>query len=67
MQPYKNTTELDVATLVSRMIAERTITYQQHQALTRLVLADGRIDESERRQINRLFDAIQTGLVKIVS
>jgi uncharacterized membrane protein YebE (DUF533 family) len=29
------------------------------------VLADGTIDEQERRQINRLFDAIQMGMVKI--
>jgi uncharacterized membrane protein YebE (DUF533 family) len=31
-----------------------------------MVMADGNIDEHERQQINRLFDAIQTGRIKVV-
>jgi len=31
-----------------------------------LVLADGSVDEQELQQINRLFDAIQTGRVKVL-
>lgn len=56
----------DVTQLVDRFIANRTISYEQYRQLSRAVLADGTVDELERRQINRLFDAIQIGSVKIV-
>ena len=56
----------NVSEIVDRMITSRNITQQQYQRLSALVLADGTVDEQERRQINRLFDAIQTGMVKIV-
>jgi uncharacterized tellurite resistance protein B-like protein len=56
----------DVKTLVDGLIAQRRINYQQYQQLSHLILADGTIDEQERRQINRLFDAIQIGAVKIL-
>jgi hypothetical protein len=51
--------------LVSQVLEERYITQVQYQTLSALVLADGTVDEVERQQINRLFDAIQTGRVKI--
>jgi HJR/Mrr/RecB family endonuclease len=56
----------DVKALVDQLIAERRLTYQQYQQFSHLVLADGVIDDQERRQINRLFDAIQMGVVKIL-
>ncbi|WP_035984902.1 hypothetical protein [Leptolyngbya sp. KIOST-1] len=52
--------------LVSQCIQARTITQAQYQQLTALVLADGTVDESERKQVNRLFDAIQVGRVRIL-
>ncbi|PSR16964.1 hypothetical protein C8255_15055 [filamentous cyanobacterium CCP3] len=55
-----------ITDLVSRCIQARTITQVQYQELTALVLADGTVDESERKQVNRLFDAIQVGRVRIV-
>ncbi|MGF1518815.1 MAG: hypothetical protein ACFCVB_13570 [Nodosilinea sp.] len=55
-----------ITELVSHFIQARTISQAQYQELTALVLADGTVDESERRQVNRLFDAIQSGRVKIV-
>ncbi len=55
-----------ITELVSQFIQARTISQAQYQELTALVLADGTVDESERRQVNRLFDAIQSGRVKIV-
>ncbi len=55
-----------ITELVSQLIQARTISQAQYQELTALVLADGTVDESERRQVNRLFDAIQNGRVKIV-
>lgn len=55
-----------VIAMVDQLIRSRRITHQQYQNLSSVVLADGNVDETERRQINRLFDAIQSGLVKIV-
>jgi hypothetical protein len=55
-----------ITDLVSQFIQARTISQAQYQELTALVLADGTVDESERKQVNRLFDAIQTGRVKIL-
>ncbi|MEY3300006.1 MAG: hypothetical protein RLZZ597_3266 [Cyanobacteriota bacterium] len=54
-----------VTELVNQVLEDRYITQAQYQTLSALVLADGTVDESERQQINRLFDAIQTGRVKI--
>ncbi|NJN02542.1 MAG: hypothetical protein HC873_01675 [Leptolyngbyaceae cyanobacterium SL_1_1] len=59
-------TEADVTQLVDRFISARTISYSQYRELSRTVLADGTVDERERYQINRLFDAIQKGMVKLV-
>ncbi|MGB3137143.1 MAG: hypothetical protein WBG38_00485 [Nodosilinea sp.] len=55
-----------ITDLVSRCIQARTVSQNQYQELTALVLADGTVDEGERKQVNRLFDAIQGGRVKIV-
>lgn len=55
-----------ITELVSQFIQARAISQTQYQELTALVLADGTVDESERKQVNRLFDAIQLGRVKIL-
>ena len=55
-----------VTQLVEQLIRAKCITYTQYQTLSKMVLADGTIDEQERCQINRLFDAIKTGAVRIV-
>ena len=56
----------EVTQLVDQLIKTKRITYTQYQSLSKLVLADGTVDEQERCQINRLFDAIQTGIIRIV-
>ena len=56
----------EVTQLVDQLIKTKRITYTQYQSLSKLVLADGTVDEQERCQINRLFDAIQTGAIRIV-
>lgn len=55
-----------LTSLVNQVFANRKITQQQYQRLTTLVLADGSIDEQELRQINRLFDAVQDGRIKVM-
>ncbi|MEL6383671.1 MAG: hypothetical protein AAFQ89_14695 [Cyanobacteria bacterium J06626_18] len=57
----------ELTALVDSCIAARNITYTQYQKLSAMVLADGNVDDQERKQINRLFDAIQAGMVKIVT
>lgn len=54
-----------VTQLVDQVLQARSISQDQYQELSAIVLADGTIDEIERKQINRLFDAIQNGRVKI--
>lgn len=66
MSREESQTKLDVAQFVERLIASRQISYQQYYQLSAAILADGKVDEEERRQINRLFDAIQRGYVKII-
>lgn len=56
----------EVVQLVDQLIRAKRITYPQYQSLSKLVLADGTVDEQERRQINRLFDAIQAGAIRIM-
>lgn len=56
----------EVTQLVDRLIRTKRITYAQYQTLSKMVLADGTVDEQERRQINRLFDAIQSGAIRIM-
>lgn len=60
------TEKTEVAQLVDRLIRAKRITYTQYQTLSKMVLADGTVDEQERRQINRLFDAIQAGAIRIM-
>ncbi len=55
-----------LVTLVDQFLAARKITHYQYRVLCGMVLADGTIDEVERQQINRLFDAIQSGQVKVL-
>lgn len=66
MQTHDSCPDSNVATLINQLIASRRITLRQYQELSAAVLADGAIDEQERYQINRLFDAIQNGAVKFV-
>lgn len=58
---------VDVSVVVEQIILSRQISYQQYHQLSAAILADGKVDEAERSQINRLFDAIQSGRVRIVN
>lgn len=58
---------VDISLVVEKIILSRQISYQQYNQLSAAILADGKVDEEERYQINRLFDAIQAGRVRIVN
>ncbi len=66
MGSQESQTTLDIAQFVNQLIISRQISYRQYYQLSAAILADGKVDEEERRQINRLFDAIQAGYVKII-
>ena len=55
-----------LSSLVDQFMATRNISQRQYRRLSQLVLADGSIDEQELREINRLFDAIQTGRIRVI-
>ncbi|MGJ5675232.1 MAG: hypothetical protein ACR9NN_16750 [Nostochopsis sp.] len=61
-----NKPELSVETIVNQIIKSGKISRQDHSLLTSSALRNGKIDEGERRQINRVFDHIQTGRLKLV-
>ncbi|PMB52734.1 hypothetical protein CEN39_08320 [Fischerella thermalis CCMEE 5201] len=62
-----NKSELAVEAIVNRIIASGEMSRHDHALLTSTVLNNGEIDEGERRQINRIFDRIQTGRLKLVN
>jgi len=61
------TPPLDITEMVDHLISLGKITHQQYQQLHQTILADNHIDERERCQINRMFDAIRQGQVRILS
>ena len=62
-----NQCQLSVKIIVDQIIASGKMSRQDHILLTSIVLADGGVGESERRQINRIFNQIQTGQLKLVN
>jgi hypothetical protein len=67
MESQKSESTLNISHFVENLIVSRKISHQQYHQLSAAILADGEIDEEDRYQINRLFDAIRTGQVRIVN
>jgi hypothetical protein len=57
---------LTVRQLVDSITASGKMSRQDHLRLTSAILSDNQITEEERRQINRAFDCIQMGRLKLV-
>jgi hypothetical protein len=55
-----------VKKIVDRIIISGKMSRQDHKLLTSTVLANGNINDTDRRQINRIFDYIQTGQLKLI-
>ncbi|MDJ0677002.1 MAG: hypothetical protein QNJ36_16740 [Calothrix sp. MO_167.B42] len=58
--------ELFIQKLVDRIITSGKMNRQDYSLLTSTIIADGEVSDVERRQINRIFDYIQTGRLKLV-
>jgi hypothetical protein len=66
MESQECQSTIDVAQFVGKLISSRQISRRQYEQLSAAILADGKIDQEELRQINRLFDAIRAGQLRIV-
>lgn len=53
--------------LIDRIGETNQITRSEHLLLTTAMLSGKNITEEDRRQINRILDAIQSGRVKIIT
>lgn len=58
---------VDIRRTVERLIASRQLSYREYHNFCAVILSDNQIDEDERLQINRLFDAVQSGKLKVVN
>jgi acetamidase/formamidase len=61
-----NQSKLAVKKIVDRILRSGKMSRQDHILLTSTVLAEGNVSEVNRRQLNRLFDHIQTGQLKLI-
>ncbi|QIR36927.1 hypothetical protein HCG51_09390 [Tolypothrix sp. PCC 7910] len=58
--------EIAVKQIVDKILSSGKMSRQDHNLLTSTILANGDITEGERRLINRVFDHIQTGQLKLL-
>ncbi|AFY34103.1 hypothetical protein [Calothrix sp. PCC 7507] len=66
-QPVNNQTEIAVKKIVDRILFSGRMSRQDYTLLTSAVLNHSDLSDEERRQINRIFDRIQTGQLQLVN
>lgn len=59
--------EMSVKQIVDRILRSGKMSRQDHTLLTSTVFNKRDVREGERRQINRVFNHIQTGQLKLVN
>jgi hypothetical protein len=57
---------LNIHQLIARIVESNEIARREQLQLTSAMLNDKHINEEDRRQINRIFDHIQSGRIKII-
>lgn len=62
----QNKQGLSINQIVETIMTSGKIARGQHIRLTNAILSENLITDEERRQINRIFDYIQIGKIKIV-
>lgn len=65
-QAVNSPTEVAVKKIVDRIILLGRMSRQDHTKLISTAFAHGELSGEERRQINRIFDRIQTGQLQLV-
>ncbi|AUT03223.1 hypothetical protein CLI64_23980 [Nostoc sp. CENA543] len=65
---HKTTNSIDTTTkqIVDRIIRSGKMSSQDHHLLTSTVFSHHRMSDEARRQINRVFDYIQSGQLKLI-
>ncbi|NJR63714.1 MAG: hypothetical protein HC769_36050 [Cyanobacteria bacterium CRU_2_1] len=58
--------KLTIKPMVEQIIVTGQMSRNQHLQLTSAMLSDPKITYEDRRQINRIFDYIQTGRIRLV-
>lgn len=66
MRSIQNQSNSAIQHLVDRVITAGAMTRQEHLSLTSILLAEQRITDDDRHRINRIFDYIQTGRLKLI-
>lgn len=56
---------LSIKTITERIIESGQLSRQEHLQLTSVVLSDAKLSNEDRRQINLIFDYLQTGRLKL--
>lgn len=62
-----NQSKMSVKQIVDRIVRSGKMSPQDHSLLIATVFNQGNFLEEERRQINRVFNHIQTGQVKLIN
>lgn len=57
---------LNIHQLMARIVESNEIGRREQLQLTSAMLKDNNLTEEDRRQINRIFDHIQSGRIKII-
>ncbi|BAZ68720.1 MAG: hypothetical protein KME28_19935 [Pelatocladus maniniholoensis HA4357-MV3] len=65
-QTLEKKSELTIETIVNRILTSGEMSRQDYALLTSHVFTNDEMDERGRRQINRVFDYIQTGRLRLV-
>lgn len=70
LQTETQRTELEQAShigaIIDRAIAQGVISAKEHELLLKQIHADGRIDETEKKLLSRLFSAMQSGALRLI-
>ncbi|HEY9860400.1 MAG TPA: hypothetical protein V6D16_12895 [Candidatus Obscuribacterales bacterium] len=56
---------LSIKTITDRIIESGQLSRQEHLQLTSVILSDSKLSNQDRRQINLIFDYLQTGRLKL--
>jgi hypothetical protein len=56
---------LSIKTITDRIIESGQLSRREHLQLTSVILSDSKLSNQDRRQINLIFDYLQTGRLKL--
>lgn len=60
-----NQPDLEFEKTITQILNTGYLSYQEHFHLTTLCLADLNVTDHQRQEINRVFDLLQTGRIKL--